>query len=424
VDLEQIPKKVRAEVAARTASLIGRPHLRLSEIERRLLVASDVAGVKLMSTLMRGEREGGSRLVLQGRYSAVTGAISTDDRLSRELGVWQLEGTFALNSIFGLGEQLYISGSLSDPAHAIHRNSPVQVYGGGAVLAFGQEGLTVNPEYTHSVARTPAGNESPAAVGALERWALHSAYPVLRSRRETLNILMSLEEIEQTLEVPDFGIVLNHDRYSAIRAGFTVDRFTPWGASLLSGVMISEGLGGRSPADSVASRIPLSRQGASPDFTKASASIRMGESLPLDLRLNLVALGQAAFGSPLLRSEQFSLDGPDALSAFTTGTFSVDQGATMRCELARPIYAAWKTEHGNLAPYLFAAAGRGSLLNPTSAEQKTTSADSLGAGARGAFETSEGSQSGSFGAELAHQHSDVGGLRQGWRVTVNATVAF
>ena len=58
VDVKGIPEKQRALVQARLASLIGERHVSLSEIERRLLLASDIPGLTLSSTITRGTTPG------------------------------------------------------------------------------------------------------------------------------------------------------------------------------------------------------------------------------------------------------------------------------------------------------------------------------------------------------------------------------
>jgi hemolysin activation/secretion protein len=64
VDVKGVPEKQRALVQARLASLIGRRHVTLPEIERRLILASDVPGLVLSSTIGRGAAPGGTLLVL------------------------------------------------------------------------------------------------------------------------------------------------------------------------------------------------------------------------------------------------------------------------------------------------------------------------------------------------------------------------
>jgi len=85
VDVSGVPDKARAAVADRMIGLVGARHLRLAEIERALLVAGDIPGLKLKSTLMRGGREGGARLVLEGEHRLVTASIGSDNRLPSSL---------------------------------------------------------------------------------------------------------------------------------------------------------------------------------------------------------------------------------------------------------------------------------------------------------------------------------------------------
>ena len=146
-----MPERVRALVAARMASLIGRRHIKLEEIERRLLIAGDVPGLRLKSTLERGKTTGGVRLVLEGTHQVVTATATVDNRLPASLGTWTYGTNVALNSPFGFGEQFYGSAhSGGDPSETFDPASPLRVLGAGAVLPLGLDGWTVNPEYTYS----------------------------------------------------------------------------------------------------------------------------------------------------------------------------------------------------------------------------------------------------------------------------------
>ena len=99
---------------------------------------------------------------------------------------------------------------------------------------------------------------------------------------------------------------------------------------------VSQGLGGRTAADAAASGVPLSRLGAGPEFTKSNVNARLSQPLPYELRLDLIGAGLYSLGKPMLRSEQIALDGSDAVSAFDSGSFTADQGVTLRGELTRP----------------------------------------------------------------------------------------
>jgi hemolysin activation/secretion protein len=425
IDVAGVPERARAVVEDRVGFLIGRRHVRLDEIERGLLLAGDVPGLKLKSTLTRGTREGGAKLVLEGQHRLVTGSLGGDDRLSRSLGTWELRGTVALNSALGIGEQVYGTiGTSTDLDAAINGTSPLAVYGGGVVIPLGPQGFTLNPEYTRSTTRTPLEPGVPATVGTFERFALRLREPVIYTRNSSLNLNLSLEYVTQQLGAPDFGVGLNRDRYAVLRGGADTTASLVWGEGLQAGASVSQGLGGRTEADADGSGLPLSRAGASPDFTKLTANVRVSQPLPSGTRFDLIGLGQTSFGRPLFRSEQFALDGDDAVSAFAAGTLTADQGITVRGELARPLSARLDTANTTVSPYLFGSAGRGWLMDSTSVEQPTFNAGALGLGSRGHVEAADGSQGFSLALELARQFTNIASARQGWRGNLNATVAF
>src|SRR5580658_3945305 len=179
VQIDNVPEQVRALVAARMSSLIGRRHIKLTEIERRLLISGDVPGLRLKSTLERGKTTGGVRLVLEGTHQVVTATGTIDDRMPASLGTWTYGTTVAINSAFGFGEQLYGSAQAGgDLGEAFDPASPLRVLGAGAVLPLGLDGWTVNPEYTYSrtLPEPPAGGL--VNLGTFDRFAVRTTYPV------------------------------------------------------------------------------------------------------------------------------------------------------------------------------------------------------------------------------------------------------
>ena len=425
IDVSGVPERARSIVAARTASLVGRRHIRLVEIERALLIAGEVPGLRLKSTLMPGSADGSTRLILEGEHRVVTSSLGGDDRLPRSLGTWQLRGSLAVNDAFGAGEQIYGTANLSADLTAVAAGaSPLSVFGGGAVIPLGNDGVTLNPEYTHSTTRTAEEPGVPASLGTFERYALRLRDPVIRTRSSTLNITGSVEYITQQVAAPAFNTLLSNDRYAVIRGGSDYWMSLPWGATVQLGGSVSQGLGGRSGTDALLSGVPLSRLGAGPNFTKVNGSVFASQPLPGDMRLDITGLGQLSMGKPMLLSEQFVMDGSNAISVFATGTINVDQGATIRGELLRPFGAKFDFASGTLSPYLFGAIGYGQLFDVTAVEQSSINAGALGLGARGSFAAIAGSPGLNVTLELARQFTNLQGLRQGWRGNLMASMEF
>lgn len=425
VDVEGVDARVRRVVSERSAVLIGRRRLRLDALERALLVAGDVPGLRLTSTLDRGRSDGGVRLVLEGDYQPISGSLGFDDRLSHTLGTWQSRATFSLNSVFGAGEQIYATaGAAANIDLGVDGRSPLSIYGGGLVVPIGSDGFSLNPEYTRSVTRTAAASGLPASLGSFERYVVRVREPIDLTRNASLYINAAFEMIDQQLSAPDFATRLNHDHYAVLRGGTDYAGVLPWGANWQLTASASKGLGGRSSRDAAASGIPLSRQGAAPDFTKVSASARFVQPLALGLRFDVMASGQFTGGTPQMRPEQISLDGSDQMSAFASGTFTADQGIVLRSELTRPFRVTWGGINAGVSPYLFGAVGHGWLAQATAVEQPSFTAESFGLGVRTGLESRAGGPTGSLTLELARGFTDLAGVKAGWRTNIVAASVF
>jgi hemolysin activation/secretion protein len=126
----------------------------------------------------------------------------------------------------------------------------------------------------------------------------------------------------------------------------------------------------------------------------------------------------------MLRPEQVALDGSDAVSAFASGSFSADQGVTLRSEVSRPFVFGFRGFNAIASPYAFGAAGRGWLANATSVEQSVFNAGALGLGVRGTVEIAAGEPSPSLAVEVGRGFTDLVGVKAGWRANMLASVTF
>ena len=425
VDVKGVPESQRELVMAHMSGIVGKRHVTFAELERRLLLVSDVPGLTLRSTLSRGATPGGTLLVLEGTQNFVSGSAGVDNRLPNSLGIFELNSSAALNSAFGYGEQIYVSGSSGyNLGKAFDGASPLQVLGGGFVLPVGVDGFTLNPEYTNSITRPIPAAGAPASVGYFERFDLRAAYPVIRTRAQTLTLQATYEWAEEHLTPTGFDTDFYRDRYHAIRMQADDRLQTSWGAATQATATFSQGLGGRDEQTAAATGIGLSRQGAQPTFSKLNLDLRWTQPLPEASQFTLIGRAQTGFGQPLFLAEQFSLDGLDALSGYPSGTFNVDEGATLRGELARPFALATPGVETAVSPYLFGAGGRGILEDPTAIEQAAINAASFGLGLRTGASAMGAPFGGSFAVELARSFSNVPGERQNYRGDVAFAVKF
>jgi len=425
VDVQGVPSRVRDVIAASVGRLVERRHVTSDEIERALLLAGDLPGVSLRSALAPGTREGGTKLIVEAEQHLVTATLGTDDRLPGSLGTWQISGNLAVNSALGFGEQFYASFGLgADLSRAIAGASPLRIHGGGVVVPLGADGITINPEYTHTRSETLPGPGLIPSAGEFDRYALRLFDPLIRTRDNTLTFQVSLEHIVQRSFVPSLAADISLDRYTVIRLGpdFTTLLGTVTGLEM--GVTVSRGLAGRSAAKAIEAGLPLSSVDAASDFTKVGATFHVTQPLPGGLRLDVNGQAQSSLGKPMLKAEQFSLSDNGAVSAFADGTFNVDQGETLRAELGRGFVLPAFDTTISLTPYVFGAAGRGHLVRATQLEQPVIDAAAFGVGTHGALQANGGTAGATIGVELARQFTDVPRMRQGWRGNVKFVMAF
>lgn len=409
VDADALPPRIRAAARARVAGLVGDRALTRDRLSRAVLIAGDLAGLTLHSTLAPGRADGGVRLILDGRHEAVTAMLAADNRLDTRLGGYSVSAAAAGNSLTGHGEQVFASWT-GNRDGAFTATPRLRVLGAGVVLPLGDDGLTLTPEITWSESNPTPVAGSPQTRNTMLRNALRLAWPFARTPAQSVVLRGALETLEQRSHATAFATDLSLDRYAVLRGGVDAALTFPEIGRLTATLMLSQGLGGRDGGDAAASGVPLSRHGAGPGFTKLAGMLGwQGRLGPLGL--TALTRGQTSFGRPLLAPEQLSLDGEEALSGFRSGSFSADEGLTARLELGwtQPLPGRVAA---TLSPYLYGAAGLGFLHDATAAEPSRILAGSLGAGLRGDIRAAPGTPpSLLWSVELSRSAADAGGVR-------------
>ena len=420
VDVKALPERDRKVVAARLAPLIGKRHIKIAEIERRVLLAGAVPGLSLKSTLAAGAGSGAGKLVLQGAEKLISGDSGVDNNLPRSLKNWEFTRNLQINNPFGYGEQFYFSATTGYEVGKLFNGSiPIQIFGGGFVAPLGIDGLTINPEYTNAVTRPAVPGGAPKATGYFQRADLRASYPLVRTRKLSLNLTSVLEWDQEHMRLDGFGDQYR-DNYLVWRGKAESQMTLSGGATLSASGGLSQGLGGRTGSAAPA----LSHLGATPHFTKFDADARYVLPLPESFSVVLLASAQTSFGQPLMVSEQFALDGPGAVSGFPTGTFVVDEGGYGRAELGRTFTIPLASTQVPVEPYLFGAAGFGRIVLPQTPQQGSLTIGSFGLGARASINTTGFISGADFAVEAARFVSDVPNAREGWRGNLTFSIRF
>ncbi|TGE00512.1 ShlB/FhaC/HecB family hemolysin secretion/activation protein [Methylobacterium nonmethylotrophicum] len=412
VDTDALPPEIRARVAAVLAPLAGARALRLSELERRLLLAGDAPGTVLRSTLAPGSVPGGVVLVVEARTKPVTGSAGIDNTLSDALGRTTSSFGLDLNSPTGTGELLYLrAGGAPYPGGRASFFDPEprnRSLAAGLVLPLGADGLTLNLEVTDARTTPKAQAGTLGFTSDFSRYSARLRYPLIRSRAFTLNAeaAFDAQEERQTVIVP-VEAPFSLDRLRIARTTTDFLWFLPSDGIVsgrLSGAFGLDGLGARRPPGAGAEVEPLSRLGARPEFQKLEATLSVTQPVAEHLTLDLRARGQTSFNQALPRSEQIGLANLTGLSSFDAGLFQGDEGYVVRGEVQLPFVLPvslpfrlfeWPGQLGTglasgeetlgavmASPYGFGAFGMVRLQRPTALERAMVRGASYGVGIR------------------------------------------
>ncbi|PUB17287.1 ShlB/FhaC/HecB family hemolysin secretion/activation protein [Yoonia sediminilitoris] len=377
VDAAAVPPAVRARLDTLVTPLVDRPGITLPELERQLLLAGDVSGVALSSALAAGQRQGGTILALDAQFRPVTSFVGIDNFASAALGKPTYNFGVELNSLLNQGETFY--GRFSTSAENAFTDEPRYRVGAlGTLFPVGTSGLTVNLEVTRSV--TNPESDIADTDSSFDRESLRVAYPFIRSRQKNLSgqIAFDHQIDRQNIRAGGDTSPIYRDEINVVRIAANGSYRNSDAAVSEGGIMFSRGLDAFGASDGEGT--PLSREGASPAFSKLTASFRHERSLGDSFSLSVAGRGQASFGDTLVAAEQFGPVGAGDLSTFDAGALRGDSGAVLRTELAYVTRTDVAGRGLAIAPYAFAGAGYVSLANPTAVEEETTNASSFGVG--------------------------------------------
>ncbi|AUH66539.1 ShlB/FhaC/HecB family hemolysin secretion/activation protein [Paracoccus zhejiangensis] len=417
IDTSRTPPEIRRRIDTLTGPLLERKSITLAQLERQLLLAGDVSGVALGSALATGQRPGGTVIALEPEFRRITGFVGFDNFAPPELGSIApddlhglvLNSGFELNSLLGYGETVY--GRLSASPKGVLSSDPrYRVLALGGVMPIGSSGLALNLELTTSDT-TPDTDEQPTRSD-FDRQSFRLIYPWIRSRQMNLTSQLMLDRQTDEMNLRTSGLpAVFRDQLTVLRFGTSLAYTHQSGSFSEAGVVLSRGIdafGARTAEDAAGTLVPLSRQGADATFTKIVGSATHQRALGERFALSMTGRFQTAFGDPLLTSEQFSIAGPNELSAFDSGDLRGDSGWVLRAELSHPRSVELRGTPFTLSPYAFAGVGEVSIERPTAVEASSESAHAIGIGLDLVSQTGSRFRSNSLRIEYGRGERDHG----------------
>jgi hemolysin activation/secretion protein len=166
--------QARVQAMVDTAQPAGAP-LNADHLDRALLLLNDMPGVVAKGTLVSGQRERETDLVLRMADKPLTRAeFSADNTGAKSTGEAQLNGHLTLNSPFKMGEQLSLQ--------TLH-SSGSNYARGSASLPLGNDGLRIGANGSIMKYKLVSDQFASLDMGGTSSSAgLETSYPLLRSR--------------------------------------------------------------------------------------------------------------------------------------------------------------------------------------------------------------------------------------------------
>ncbi|WP_279349229.1 ShlB/FhaC/HecB family hemolysin secretion/activation protein [Erythrobacter litoralis] len=310
----------RAIVAQLAPLKDGHP-VTLSRLERQILIADDLSGVRLRSP--RYEREGDNGiLIVEARRSDFSGRAELTNDGSKPIGPVRARLDLDANGLISPFDEVDLTFSTvpTEPSELLFAAGRY-----GIVVSPGGTELSVSGSYSET--RPGAYLEDRDIFGESMRVSAKIRHPLKRSRAFSL---WTHGEFElRDLRQDRFDVRARHDRIPAVRLGL-YSQALMFDGSLRGGLTLAQGL---DILDATQTGDPLaSRDDASPDFTTLSGWFAWERGLSQSFSLALAGRGQAST-TPLLITEDIGLGGNSFLRGYNFSERTGDYGAMGSIEL-------------------------------------------------------------------------------------------
>lgn len=290
-------------------------------LERRLLLLSDVPGVKVKSTLAPGVSVGASDLLVDiTPGQRVTGSIDADNAGNRYTGEYRLGATINLNDPTGHGDlatlRVLTAGSGLNYARASYQ---MQFGNAKAGVAYSYLEYALGKEF-----------ESLQAHGTVTVASIYGSYPLIRSRDNNLYAQLAYDDktfkdkVDLTDSVTDKKAqVLMGSLYGDRR-----DRFSGGGLSTYSLTLSLGNLDIKTPSVHIVDAATANTDG---HYSKLAFNALRLQSMTENFSLYAAINGQVA-SKNLDVSEKMELGGMYAVRAYPEGEANADNGYVINLE--------------------------------------------------------------------------------------------
>ncbi|PPK42397.1 hemolysin activation/secretion protein [Trinickia symbiotica] len=329
--IEDTSRLSQARVAARLSAIKEGEALSGPDLERSLLLLSDVPGVRVTSTLSPGASVGTTDLdVRVAATSPLSGSIGVDNYGNRFTGQPRLNGSAVLADPLHIGDFLGVDAVISSGLD----------YGRAAYqLPINSVGTQLGAAFSAMHYRLGRDFSSLDAHGTAYVSSLYLLHPLIRSRLFNLNAQLDFDHKALT---DDIGATAtsSHKVANVLTLGLSGDRldhvlgggFTSWSAAFSAGDLAP---------DALTRALDAAGHDTSGSYHKFNFALARVQSLPGKFSLYAALRAQHALGN-LDSSEKMVLGGAAAVRAYPDGEAPSDDAWLGTVELRYAFSARWQ----------------------------------------------------------------------------------
>jgi len=313
-----------------TAQLAQGAVVAQAELDRALLLLSDIPGVDITATLKPGAAVGSSDLLVAAEPGAeVAASVLLDNQGNRYTGRWRASGQLSWFNPLRRGDILSAS-LLSSGSGARYGRLGYDTLVTGSGIRIGAVASALDYRLGNSAAAL--GSHGTAQVGSL--WVRQ---PLLRSA--DANVYLQAQADRTVLHDRVDVSSLRNDRHLTTGSlVVSVDRADAWLAGGTTAASLGLNAGRVAFTDAQANQSDAATARTQRRYTKLSYTLSRQQALGQDDSLRASFSGQWSDGN-LDPSEKFASGGPSAVRGYDTGTPTGDAGQLLKLEWRHALHA-------------------------------------------------------------------------------------
>lgn len=302
----------------------GKP-IQAAELERALLVAGEVPGIKkVQAELTPGSVAGTTKVEADVESAGLfNGAVWADNYGNRHAGIARLNTQLNLNSPLGYGEQLSLNATKSDSLDSGKVAIQLPVGHRGAKVGVSASSMNVDMGITTDVPRNLSGDTKVVS--------LFGSLPLTRSGTANTTLTASLDKKDMKNSLST--LALDDRQITMLSLGLNGDRYDSWGGRLGWSAVLSAGDNdlsgdlGYAALDDASARTGGGFQKLNLAVSRLSRLDKAGNyQLALSLSAQLASKN-------LDNSEKLQLGGPSGIRAYPMGEGLGDDGWLANAEV-------------------------------------------------------------------------------------------